>query len=101
MSASDGPHTPGDGVQTASRVPLPASGGEPGPAAGNGHDHLPFVSGPQQVGAQDDGNVTGGHLVGVTGLRKLREELDQVPEDERVVAHSEARRRKLLTRDPR
>lgn len=55
-----------------------------GPAARTGHDHLPFVSGPQQVGAQDDGDVTGGHLVGVAGLRELREELDQVPEDERV-----------------
>lgn len=56
---------------------------------GTGTIHLPFVSGPQQVGAQDDGDVAGGHLVGVTGLRKLREKLDQVPEDERVAAHSE------------
>lgn len=60
------------------------SGRKLGPAARIGDDHLPFISGPQQVGAQDDGDVTGRHLVGVTGLCEFSKELDEVPEDERV-----------------
>lgn len=43
---------------------------------GVGRGHSPFVSGPQQVGAQHDGNVTGRHLVDVTGLSELCQELD-------------------------
>lgn len=86
-----GPRAPRNRVCTTSRVPLPLplSGGKLGPAARIGDDHLPFISSPQQVGAQDDGDVTGRHLVGVTGLCEFSKELDEVPEDERVATHSE------------
>lgn len=42
----------------------------------------PLGAGPQQVGSQDDGNVTGGHLVQRLVLRQERQELDQVPDSE-------------------
>lgn len=39
-------------------------------------NHLPFLFGPQQVRAQHNGNVARSHFINITGLGKLRKELD-------------------------
>lgn len=45
--------------------------------------NAPFGSWPEQIGPQDDGDVTGRHLVYGLLLRQQRQELDQVPDRER------------------
>lgn len=42
--------------------------------------YVPFSPWPEQVGPQDDGDVTGCHLVYSLMLRQQRQELDQVPD---------------------
>lgn len=60
----------------------------------NSH-YPPFSSRPEQVGPQDNGNVTGRHLVYSLVLRQQRQKLDQVPDRQKADAQNRDKSKKL------